>query len=98
VSGDHDTLAGVPHEMADDTTDGPAGVAIPSDQLPPETLRRLVEEFVTRDGTDYGAVEASTEDKIAHVMRELESGEAQVVFDPESETTNIVPTRELAGD
>jgi uncharacterized protein YheU (UPF0270 family) len=58
--------------------------------LPPETLRALVEEFVSRDGTDYGAVERSLEEKVADVMRQLERGEAHIVFDPESETVTIV--------
>ncbi len=37
--------------------DSPRGVELSPDDLSPEALRRLVEEFVTRDGTDYGAVE-----------------------------------------
>ncbi len=31
-----------------------AGVELSPDDLSPEALRGLVEEFVTRDGTDYG--------------------------------------------
>jgi uncharacterized protein YheU (UPF0270 family) len=54
-----------------------------------------VVEFVTRDGTDYGAVEKSEEEKLARVMAQLDSGEACVVFDPETETANIVLTRDL---
>ena len=64
------------------------------DQLSPQALRGLVEEFVTRDGTDYGAVERSVEDKIARVEAQLASGEVRIVFDPETESANIV----LAGD
>jgi uncharacterized protein YheU (UPF0270 family) len=71
------------------------GVVIPPDQLAPDTLRGLVEEFVTRDGTDYGAVEQSVAQKVAAVMAQLESGEARLVFDPESETANVVPGRDL---
>jgi uncharacterized protein YheU (UPF0270 family) len=50
---------------------------------------------VTRDGTDYGAVEQSVETKIAQVEAQLASGEARIVFDPDSETANIVLTRDL---
>jgi uncharacterized protein YheU (UPF0270 family) len=28
---------------------------VPHTALAPDVLRRLIEEFVTRDGTDYGA-------------------------------------------
>jgi hypothetical protein len=80
--------------MADE--DEPRGVVIPPDQLRPDALRSLIEEFVTRDGTDYGAVEQSVDEKVAAVVAQLESGEAQLVFDPETETTNIVLGRELS--
>jgi len=34
-------------------------VKIPYDQLSPEALHGVVEEFVTRNGTDYGEVEVT---------------------------------------
>jgi uncharacterized protein YheU (UPF0270 family) len=73
------------------------GMELSPDDLSPEALRGLVEEFVTRDGTDYGAVERSVEEKIAGVMAQLGSGEARIVFDPETETANIVTPRQLTG-
>ncbi len=80
--------------MADD--DGRRGIEIPTEELRPEVLRGLVEEFVTRDGTDYGVVERSLEEKIEAALAQLRSGEARVVFDPESESANIVLARDLA--
>jgi uncharacterized protein YheU (UPF0270 family) len=71
------------------------GTELAPDQLSPDALRGLIEEFVTRDGTDYGAVERSVEEKIAQVNAQLASGEARLVFDPEAETTNIVMARDL---
>ncbi len=70
-------------------------IELSPDQLSPEALRGLVEEFVSRDGTDYGAVERSFEEKIARVTAQLASGEARLVFDPETETANIVAARDL---
>ena len=78
---------------------GPAptenAIAVPHTELQPETLRNLVEEFVTRDGTDYGAVEKDLEEKVAGVMRELETGEAVIYFDTESESVHIVAPRRV---
>lgn len=74
-----------------------SGTQLSLDDLSPEALRGLVEEFVTRDGTDYGSVERSVEEKIAGVMAQLASGEARVVFDRETESANIVMARDLAG-
>jgi hypothetical protein len=72
------------------------GTEISTDQISPESLRGLIEEFVTRDGTDYGAVERSVEEKIVQVSAQLASGEARLVFDPTTETTNIVMARDLS--
>lgn len=64
---------------------------IPVDRLSPEALRGVIEEFVSRSGTDYGAVEASRETKFSQVKRQLENGSAILIFDDETETTNIFP-------
>ena len=63
---------------------------IPYDQLSPDTLQGLIEEFVTRDGTDYGEVEISLETKISQVLGQLKSGKAVIVFDQGTDTCNIL--------
>jgi hypothetical protein len=68
-------------------------IDVPHAQLAPEVLRRLVEEFVTRDGTDYGAIERTLAEKVAVVMQQLETGEVAIVVDTESETVDIVARR-----
>jgi len=68
-----------------------AGIEVSPGDLSPAALRALVEEFVTRDGTDYGAVERGLDAKVADVMRQIERGEVRIVFDPDSETTTLVP-------
>ena len=69
------------------------GVEIPWRELSPESLRGLVEAFVGREGTDYGAVERELSEKVEDVLAQLRRGEARLLFDPETETTNIVPAR-----
>ncbi len=71
----------------------PAPVVVPSRELPAETLRRLVESFVLREGTEYGEHDVALEDKVAAVIRQLDRGEAEIIFDPASESTDIVATR-----
>ena len=68
-------------------------VEIPYTRLTPEVLRALIEEFVTREGTDYGLLEKTIDEKVADVMRQIERGEAKIMFDLTSQTTNIVPAR-----
>jgi uncharacterized protein YheU (UPF0270 family) len=67
-----------------------APVEIAADTLSAEALRGIVEAQVNREGTDYGAVERSFEEKVADVMRQLERGEARIYYDPETESVNIV--------
>ena len=66
-------------------------VEVPYIELPPETLRAVVESFVLREGTDYGERDVSLESKVADVMRQLERREAVIVFDPVTESVAIVP-------
>jgi uncharacterized protein YheU (UPF0270 family) len=66
-------------------------VEIPPESLSPAALRGVVEEFITREGTDYGHEEPTLEGKVADVMRQLRNGEARIVYDPERESVSIVP-------
>ncbi len=67
----------------------PTGLDVPFEQLAPETLHALIEEFVTRDGTDYGTQEASMERKVTQVMELLRKKKAKIVFDPQTESCDI---------
>ncbi len=58
--------------------------------LSPEALLGLIEELVTREGTDYGLRESGFEEKVREVRRQLETGEARIVFDLLEESANIV--------
>jgi uncharacterized protein YheU (UPF0270 family) len=68
-------------------------IEVPFTSLSPEALRGLVEEFITREGTDYGHIEMTIDDKVEDVMRQLRRGEAKIVFDLKSKTVNILPSR-----
>ncbi len=73
-----------------------AGVELDPEQLSPGALRGIVEEYVTREGTDYGQGDWSLEDKVARVFRQLDRGEARIVFDLGLESASIVTAPELA--
>jgi uncharacterized protein len=65
-------------------------VEIPHAELSPEALRGVIESYVLREGTDYGVREYSLDEKVMHVLRQLERGEARIVFDLSSESVQIV--------
>lgn len=64
---------------------------IPAHRLSKELLERLIEDFVTREGTDYGHQERSLADKVDQVRQQIHSGKAFISFDPESESVTILP-------
>lgn len=71
-------------------------VAVPFREISAPALRGLVEAFVLREGTDYGEHEYSLDEKVAHVMRQLERGDAEVMFDPYTNSVSlVVATRPL---
>jgi uncharacterized protein len=65
-------------------------IEIPHTLLTPDALRGLVDSFVLREGTDYGAREFTHEQKVAQVMAQLKGGEARIMFDPETESVTLL--------
>jgi len=63
---------------------------IPHQSLSPDTLQTLIEEFVLREGTDYGETEISLTQKSRQVMKQLDRGDIVIVFDPDTESCNII--------
>jgi uncharacterized protein YheU (UPF0270 family) len=73
--------------------DHPQPIVIPHRELSADALRGVLESFVLREGTDYGEREVSLDQKVAHVLRQLERGEAQIIFDATLESIDIVVSK-----
>ena len=65
-------------------------VEVPLDRLQADTLQALLEEFASRDGTDYGERELTLEEKIARLHRQLVTGDLQILYDVDSEQWDLV--------
>ena len=72
-----------------------SGVIVPHDQLSREALQGLLEEFVSRDGTDSGYIKLSLQQRVDQVRRQLDRGEVVVVFDTVTQSANIMPLKEI---
>ena len=66
---------------------------VPHGDLAPETLAAVIEEYVTRDGTEA----SDAADKVADVRRALARGDLVLVFDPDSETCTFAAPDGLPG-
>ena len=96
MSDDEQTRVERDEETRDDDGDeGAAGVVVPWERLSAGALRGVIEEFITREGTEYGADDVALERKLAQVQRQLESAEVVVLFDARAETVNLVRAAEL---
>ena len=58
-------------------------------QLSEEALLGIIEEYITREGTDYGLQDFSLEQKVSQVKQQLSSGRAVILFDPVTESCSI---------
>ena len=79
-----------------DPRDRPPPVEVPHAELSPAALRGVIDAFVLREGTDYGERDVAHDTKVGQVMRQLERGEARILFDPVSESVDIVVTRPVS--
>ena len=72
----------------------PAPLLVASEQLNAETLDAVIESFIQREGTDYGAVELSLETKMLNIKKKLLKNEIVLVFDPDSESLTFLTESE----
>ncbi|MBC2678178.1 MULTISPECIES: YheU family protein [Pseudomonas] len=68
---------------------------IPYDHLEADTLTRLIEDFVTRDGTDNGD-ETPLQTRVERVRHALAKKQAFIVFDPESQQCTLMLKHDIA--
>lgn len=67
---------------------------VPYEQVPADLLSRLLESFITREGTDYGEVERGLNEKLDELRAQLKRREIVIVFDGESESFNLLSSTE----
>lgn len=73
-------------------------LAIPYQRLSDDALHSIIEEFVSREGTDYGDYDYSFADKKAQVLTQLQQGTAVILFDPSLENCHIELKANLSND
>lgn len=67
---------------------------IPANTLAPDTLRAVIENVVTREGTDYGEREFSLDEKVAQILLLIKRKQIVIVFDEASESVALVDAQE----
>ena len=62
--------------------------------IEPQTLERLLEEVVSREGTDYGQNEISLKGKVDRLLRQLKDGRARLYWNSETHTASVLSDQE----
>lgn len=75
------------------TTEIPVEI-LPQD-LSEQALAGIIENFILREGTDYGTVEVSYQKKAEQIRRQIDRGEIKIVFDQAAETVSLLTARDF---
>lgn len=81
--------------MSDDSYFNDSYLIVPPERLSAEALQGVIEEFITREGTDYGELEFSLADKVEQVRAQLKTAIVQIVFDVRLETCTLMTRDEI---
>lgn len=73
-------------------------VVVPGAALSQAALHGLIEQFVLREGTEYGARDYTLEEKVARVRQQLDTGKVVIIFSEALGVAEIVPSRDLPGN
>ncbi len=71
------------------------GILIPIERISKDSLNALIDEFILREGTDYGCHELTLEEKHQRLMLQIESGDVVIVFDSEEDSASLVKKEEV---
>lgn len=77
-----------------DTPNTPAPIEIPFAALSADAQAGVIDDFIWREGTDYGAQEISHETKVAQILRQIEDGKVKLVFDAGLNSVTLMTVRD----
>jgi uncharacterized protein YheU (UPF0270 family) len=66
-------------------------VMVPPERLSADVLQALLEEFASRDGTDYGEQERTLVEKVEQLRSQLHTGDLHLLYDVDSEQWDLLP-------
>ena len=70
-------------------------MVVPYEKLSSDALSGVLEEYASREGTEYGSQDISMDSKVQQLKAQLMQGKALIVFDEESATCNLMLKREF---
>lgn len=71
-------------------------VIVPFEKISEEALDGLINEFILREGTDYGQKEYTLQEKHEQLKKQLISGKIKIVFDSQEQTASLIRSEHLS--
>lgn len=65
-------------------------IEVPTSRLEERTLLALLEDFASRDGTDYGIRELPLDEKVGRLIEQLKASKIVLLYDSDSEQWDLV--------
>ena len=65
-------------------------VEVPLERVPTESLQALLEEYASRDGTDYGERETPLEIRVTQLLDQLRLRELRLLYSVPEESWDLV--------
>ncbi len=65
-------------------------IEVPTSRLEERTLLALLEDFASRDGTDYGVRELPLDEKVSRLIEQLNASKIVLMYDSDSEEWDLV--------
>ncbi len=83
------------HDLNADSVPEEGVIRVPYDRLSADALNGIIEEFISREGTDYGDYDYSFDDKKGQVHAQIRRGQVVILFDPVGETCQLALADQL---
>lgn len=80
--------------MREDSPNPVPPIEVSKDDLSEQALRGVIENFIQREGTDYGVNEIAHETKVQQLLKQIENGRVRIVFDPNTESVTLMTEQE----
>ena len=68
---------------------------IPYQQLDEITLNNLIEQYILREGTDYGEVEFSLQEKTLQILEQIQNQNIHIIYSELEESVTLISNHEL---
>lgn len=68
---------------------------IPYQQLDEITLNNLIEQYILREGTDYGEVEFSLSEKTQQILQQIKNENIYIMYSELNESVTLVSKQEF---